>query len=548
MHRFYPYFCVIVLCVYLSVPSLNAQSKPPASGGKTTPAAKPADAKVNVAAPNPDAAKPLSDDKTLAKYKAWNIDADLEKTYGGNKEPAKFRTETAKMLADNAKRDAFFDTYYFARWTNPDTQGLVQTYLDDFIKKDLDPLTGSTREYLLKKSFEILQKMAADAAATPTARYNAVLAIGLLSQAKAKDNNSAPTAYAPALPYLIEQYNKGNNPQYIQLGALLGIVRHCAMGIADANLNTAAVPNLLVKIITDGKPAAGNEDKNAQYLIDCFRTRAIDGLALLGSGNAAPGNIVKGIKTFYDILENNGEAVEMRTRAARALGELNYKALGETATPVPYDDIITTLLDFTKQLSDSEIQIISDMLAKTKAETGGVSALGGEGGMRTGPAGQAVDTGPPFDSLPVEKKLEVINVFQRVKSEFEDIMYGIRGGVKGSASTAKGMMSAIPTDSPMVKKINSTQAAMRNLFTYLDEKDERQKKLDDRKKAAAGPQMEGGGEGMVMGEGIGRTSGGPNAEADKNMDIKPLKVNLGDIKFALETFSAELLDKVLKSG
>jgi hypothetical protein len=177
--------------------------------------------------------------------------------------------------------------------------------------------------------------------------------------------------------------------------------------------------------------------------------------------------------------------------------------------------------------------------------------MGMGGGMNypsnTGTAGQ-VNTGPEFDALPVEKKLEVINVFQRVKSEFADIMFGIRGSrVSASKDVKAGVQSAIPENSPVILKLNKTAAATMTLFRYLDEKDEQAKKLEKarEKKKPSGSSMGGSSmepmpDGMSTGSGSGVSSGGANAEADKNMDIKPLKVNLGDIQEALKTFSSEL--------
>ncbi|GHT36846.1 hypothetical protein FACS189427_09070 [Planctomycetales bacterium] len=77
MNKFSLYFCAAVIAgLFLSVPYLNAQSKDNAAGGDKAKAAKPADTKPAAPAAEP---KPVSSDKPLTHYKAWNIDADLGK-------------------------------------------------------------------------------------------------------------------------------------------------------------------------------------------------------------------------------------------------------------------------------------------------------------------------------------------------------------------------------------------------------------------------------------------------------------------------------------
>lgn len=491
-----------------------------------------------------------TDDQPLARYTAWKIE-DL----------AAKRTEIINAFksgsANPADRDAFFDNYYFSRWTDPAQMGQVQGFAKEFIQ-DLRDSTGNAREYFLKKSFETLQKMYADAAVTPTARYNAILAIGNLVQREPSNRNDPPTAYAPALPFLVAENDKEDNLEYLRLGALIGIVRHTAMGIADAELKNTTVPNLLIKILASGKPTA-DRDKDDQELLNWFRLRALEGLAELKS----VGPDGKVVKALFEVIENMQESINMQVQAARVLGDLDWKAATDANIAIEYQALGAQLISLAKRVVDTEAHIVEELIAKEKAaaSSGGMSGYSGDMGgsdysgvqPTMGPLGT---TGPKikFESLGPEQQLETRAAVERIKMELYYVNYGIRG-LRFTGTASIGIVTQLGADDPVAKKLISTCRELYKLYRMLDEgpQDEAaaptkrgpQRGSSSGSSSSSGPSMMD--EMMMSGPGSGSPGASGRAPQALPKDTKPLKVTLYDIQEELKRL-ATALEGIVSGG
>lgn len=481
----------------------------------------------------------VEETQPLARYTAWKIEDLSEKK-------AEIINAFKGGTANPADRDTFLDNYYFARWTDPAQMGQVQTFSKDFIQ-DLRDSTGNAREFFLRKSFETLQKMVADANVTPTARYNAILAIGNLVQREPSNRNDPPTAYAPALPYLIAEYEKENNPEYLRLGALVGIVRHTAMGIADAEMKNSTVPNLLMKIITSGKPTA-DRDQDDQELLNWFRLRALEGLAELKS----VGPDAKVVKTLFGVIENTQESINMQVHAARVFGELDWKAAADANIPIEYQALGSQLISLSKRVVDAEVQIIDDLLAKEKVgSSGGISGYSGGGmGMSDyssmpstigGPLG-AAKVRKKFEDWGPEQQLETRAAVERLKMELYNVNYGIRG-MRFTGTATIGIITQLPNDDPVAKKLTSTCREMFKLYRMLEEGPQEEstttKKATSRGSSSSSSSSSPMDEMMMSSSGSGLGTAG-RAPAALPKDTKPLKVTLDDIQEELKRLSTAL--------
>jgi hypothetical protein len=131
------------------------------------------------------------------------------------------------------------------------------------------------------------------------------------------------------------------------------------------------------------------------------------------------------------------------------------------------------------------------------------------------------DTDPDFASLPPDTQREVTNAVQRLKTEFFDIMNGIRGP-KSTGATTIGILPMLPTDDPIAVKLNKVTKEISQLFDYLD------KGPPADKKPVPIPQS-----GDMPG-------GGPMGAAPAKPNPNALKVNLAQIRDKLQEVSTAL--------
>jgi hypothetical protein len=457
----------------------------------------------------------------MALATGWEVDD----TQAGRKAAIFTAFKSGSVDADRAGLDTFFDKYYFARWTRPENTGQVQQFAREFLSQDLRDATGNAREYLLNKSFDSLKKIAADNNATPPSRYNAILAIGQLSQREPAGRGNPPTPYVQSLPYLLGEYQKKENPKFIQLGALIGIVRFAEIGITDEALKNTTIPNFFIEIIQSGKPKQDG-NKEDQEMTDWFRFHALNGLGALKS----VGTNGQVVKVLSEVIENHQETIEIRTYAASIFGELNFADSGTTLDNQQYQQIGTLLITLMKATVDSQLQMVTQLRDKARVTKGGITS----DITNLSPISSTV-LEPEFAMLTPEQQLEVTGAVQSVKSNILNVTYGMRGTRLTGAATAGILPMLTNADDPVAAKINSAVKLVTPLFKILDEGPP-----EDPTKPRLTSSMDSMSE-MYSGSG-GRTTTKPK-------DDKPqLKVNFSAIRDALQKMNDELSAIIAGSG
>jgi hypothetical protein len=373
--------------------------------------------------------------------------------------------------ANRTEWNSFFDKYYFARWTTEGNAVFVQNYVRDLTAKDLKDATGAARTFFLTKSLETLTKMTNDKSLNPTARYNAILALGQLTSKDAV-SNEPPVYYEDALKQLITIHDNNSTPEYIRVGALVGIVRHAIAGINNEDLKNNKVPAIFIKTINSNRPAA-DQDADERAKSDWSRMRAFDGLAALKVVNQ---NIITVIK---DVIKSDIESYEMRGRAARLVGELDLQSTDDKIK-TEFGQVSALLISLAKSYCDLEISKIDSMINKAFPEgnpnrpmPGGFSRRPTISGIDTGISsgigtGESTITEPPFASLPPAAQREIAATVQRIKTNmFYYIMYGMRGG-KLSGPTSTGVVTILKSGDPNWEKLNNATKSLASLIETID--------------------------------------------------------------------------------
>ncbi|MDR1478542.1 MAG: hypothetical protein LBJ00_06330 [Planctomycetaceae bacterium] len=398
-------------------------------------------------------------------FKSWEVDSALS---AKRDEIMTAMKQGNAPAANRADWNAFFDKFYFARWTTDGNIGFVQTYSRDLITRDLKNATGGARTFFLAKSLETLMKMVNDKTLNPTARYNAILTVGQLATKEAAPPEP-PTYYEDALKQLIALYDNESTAEYIRFGALVGIVRHAQAGISNEEFKNNKVPAIFIKTIESKSPVA-DRDADDQQKLDWLRTRAFDGLAAL---KIADQNVMQNVLTVIkNVIRSETESFDMRCRAARLLGELDLQSVADKIKPAEFGQISGLLISLTKSYCDWEVNKIDSMVNKSFGgrQPNNPSMPRMPVGRFDGMSGTGENTvvEPPFASLPLSVQREIIVTTQRVKSNsLYYLLYGMRGG-KLTGPTSNGIISVLKTDDPNNKKLSSTTKSIASLIEILD--------------------------------------------------------------------------------
>lgn len=397
--------------------------------------AKPAPAKPAAARPENTAtseAAPGAPEQAV-QFKKWEFDASLE----ARKAPVLSAFRNGNIDSDRAGIERFLKSYYFAAWTDPKTTQRLVNYRNDFLNKDFKEVSGSARNFLLSKSLEILLQMVRDPAVTPAARLNAVLAVGSMNERDGGAGNPI-VAYPAALQALLKEYNDESTPAYLRVGALIGILRHAQLGIADVNLKTGTLMPLFIKVIAEGVP---NTDRSAdeQEILNWSRCRAVEGLQAL----RVTGPKGEAVGTLLDIVENTNETDEMRYMAIRAIGDIDYAPAA--AAGVPFKRIGDAVLLMARFVCVNEEKVIQRNMPLTPG--GGMEMMGG-GEM--GFSGETV--------VDPRSTAAIVSAIGRIKFA----MSAIRNAILGKTS-----MVGHPEATGVLPSINAADAASGKKFTEL---------------------------------------------------------------------------------
>ncbi|MBC7353101.1 MAG: hypothetical protein H5U08_12140 [Thermogutta sp.] len=215
----------------------------------------------------------------------------------------------------------YYEKYFFPNWTKASNRSRLQQLRSQLIVSDLGNAArggGPPRDLLLQIAFRTLSDYAQNNQLDPAVRVSAVLAIGELNERERPTGGGMqpPTPLPAALPFLLNLIQDANQPDALRLAALVGLERHCACGIPDANTRDQQVIPLLRKLAGDKNVPAERDPRIHEW----FRVRAIDVLAATRQAGANGENV----KFLVGFVSDENEAPSVRLAAASALGNLDY--------------------------------------------------------------------------------------------------------------------------------------------------------------------------------------------------------------------------------
>jgi hypothetical protein len=185
-----------------------------------------------------------------------------------------------------------------------------------------------------------MEELAVDEKAPALVRYNAMLVIGDLNDAETNISSTNPiTPAAAAAPVLLKALADPNAIDAIKVAALVGLLRHAELGIADKKVEKQIQDELLKLLAEEAAPEGRSSDGHLW-----LRRRAMEILARLIKPGATPDNQRFTVEA-KKILSDEDKPLIVRCDAAVALGKIG------AADPELVPALANLLVDITQQES-----------------------------------------------------------------------------------------------------------------------------------------------------------------------------------------------------
>ncbi len=432
---------------------------------------------------------------------------------------------TVLASGDEAQVKDFLRKYYLARWTVIDNEREIHKYRAE-LEADATSVSGAVQVSFLKAAVHALKSYAASSSCYPACRFNAVYAIGTLNEVAGADRNSPGVPYAGAISTLANFCTSSKEfPDYVRLGALIGLVRHAELGIKD-DKNRAGVKTVFARIL-DSKY---QEEKNLRDdVYEWFQEVAMQGLASFKSPEGSKGGVGT-LDLFRQIIEDSERSFELRCVAARAIGSMDltsaqnydYVGLGKSLVTLARDFCIeeSTYIDTEIVRDQVKNAAGSAMGGGMGGMSGGMTGGGMSGGMGSGMSGgMGGMTGGGMGGGTIQNQKSLEAMVARVQYGFDCIQCAVKGSTKGL-----GIMEKLSDSDQAQKDMKDT---LKNL---LDEFKSTNEFIEEGPKVSSGMSgMTGGSAGMYGG-----ASGGKGKSAVIMVDASSMKDHLLEkkIKFS----------------
>lgn len=322
---------------------------------------------------------------------------------------------------DAAAVKNFLTKYYLARWTVQANGASLHTYREELIA-DGASLNGAAQETFLKEAVDALTKYAASKDCYPACRYNAVLAIGTLDVKPAPERNALGTPYSGAIKPLANFCTSDKEfPDYVRLGALVGLTRHAALGIEDETLRNGV--RKVFSTILDPKYAT--EKKLRPEIGEWFQLKALEGLTSFKTPEG-PDGPTGTLDLFKKMIDDDKLDFELRALAARGVGAMDLTKVQNWDFVALATSLTTLARDFcVSESAHIDSELLREQVKSAAATTGATGGMGGPGGGMSGGA-----MGGGMGGQQSQKSLEAM--VARVQYGFDSVQAAIKGVDGGS--------------------------------------------------------------------------------------------------------------------
>ena len=328
---------------------------------------------------------------------------------------------------DAAAVKNFLTKYYLARWTVQANGASLHTYREELIA-DGASLNGAAQETFLKEAVDALTKYAASKDCYPACRYNAVLAIGTLDVKAAQERNGVGTPYPGAIKTLANFCTSDKDfPDYVRLGALVGLTRHAAIGIEDETLRNGA--RKVFSTILDSKYAT--EKKLRPEIGEWFQQKALEGLVAFKTPEGADGPTGT-LDLLKKMVDDDKLDFELRAIAARGIGAMDLTKVQNWDSVALATSLTTLARDFcVSESAHIDSELLREQVKSAAATTGATGGMGG-GATSGGPGGGMAMGGGMGGMSGQQSQKSLEAMVARVQYGFDSVQAAIKGVDGGS--------------------------------------------------------------------------------------------------------------------
>ena len=331
----------------------------------------------------------------------------------------------------------------FSAWKDPKNAEAVHEMSRRMLSRTRD-LTGTAREEMLAQNLSALAEIAADPSIVPSTRFNAILAIGRLEASSGNPH----AGYPHALTYLIDVYQQADCPPYLRYGALLGIVQH-ALGEIDPSQRGKMIDLFLETVASEF--GEGHADPIEPDIWNWFRQTALDGLAALKT-TGTEGNIAAELLLVInrksqelgelcnrqdvltrDVWKQMLLAIELASKAAKTLGDLDYSSATDINTEIMTDSFMRLI----KVVCGIKYKIAADFLEQEKTS--------------------------PEPAILLEQ------IVVNVKMCTQSIVWGVRSGFLTSRPGENSFYASLQREEPAIQRLDALITEIIELSAFFDE-------------------------------------------------------------------------------
>jgi len=232
------------------------------------------------------------------------------------------RTNVQKMLraqafggGEEAQFEAYYRQFALPRWTVPENYGSLPDFRGELRSDFRNGRTGPPYDRLLEMTFNYMST-ASGQGYHPAVRYNAMMVLGDLNVQEFPPGSKNAVQPYPAAQKVLLQALTSSDSDAVRVAALVGLMRHASLGIADPQVRDGQFIPALLALARSTPPAARSAEGHAW-----LRAMAIDVLGALRSVGP-DGSVALAMVT---IVGDKDAPLLTRLAAARALGGLDLK-------------------------------------------------------------------------------------------------------------------------------------------------------------------------------------------------------------------------------
>ncbi|MDD3469353.1 MAG: hypothetical protein PHE53_05155 [Thermoguttaceae bacterium] len=260
------------------------------------------------------------------------------------------RNEARKLLVSGAldatsrgKLDAYYKGYAFPRWTVVAQLGNIASWRGEYRTELKTVKSGAKYDLLMQYGLDFANRVTQTSGYHPATVFNAILMVGEMNES---EEGASPKPLPKGLDFLAKVFQNDASTDAMRIASLIGLKRHAAAGISDANAKDAIQKKCLEIAQTAVEADAAADGKN------WLRVQAIQMLAAMKDAGKKAETAVELAK----VIDDPQATAEVRMAAVMAIGSLSYQGVQSDGL-----DVLRPVLRYYLESTNQIVQKVRSM-------------------------------------------------------------------------------------------------------------------------------------------------------------------------------------------